>query len=152
MSKFKNSYFYNWILSQAGSLRALPQSPQELKQAWPVWISCYGSCGCVALRSKRSLLHILKKLLLINQFVYAEKIVVLFNFKRVHITVNCKLLFLSVQKTIILYSFAQLPAAERTVRDNTVGSRGLAASANGYEIFCLTKGQAHVLVKSLLFN
>jgi len=34
---------------------------------------------------------------------------------------------------------AQLPAAERTVRDNTVGSRGLAASANGYEILCLTK-------------
>ena len=41
--------------------------------------------------------------------------------------------------------------AERTVGDNTVGSRGLAASANGYEIFCLTKGRAYVLIKSPSF-
>jgi len=46
MSTFKNNYFH----SQVGSLRALPQPAQELKQAWPVWISCLGSCGCAALR------------------------------------------------------------------------------------------------------
>jgi len=61
MSTFKNNYLH----SQVDSLRALPQPAQELKQAWPVWISCLGSCGCAALRQKFPLLDVLINIFLI---------------------------------------------------------------------------------------
>ena len=91
------------------------------------------SCGCAALRQKWILLNILKRVLLIN-----EKVILLIKtlYQFALLLRRIIQMFLVADNILVVRAFAM--GAERTVRDNTVGSRERLMTIKNVEFLFLT--------------